>query len=388
MRAATLDRTVRRRAVFVAMGLAFSVRPGLAEAPVEWARETASPRPSDGSSARDPALAPICAETDAALGLVAKRLASHRIVADDVEGLVDALRAAGEPHVWPRAMALEGRVVDRVEARARIDRWLAAFRRRGRLRCAIASATDSGRETVAVVAVDAQADLEPIATVVRPASWVDVDARVLVPASAAKLVVLGPSGPPRTVPTSLVAGRVRSRANLDRAGAWKLQLVVDGDGGPRPVLEAIVFAGVAPRARLEELAPGEGLAASGDDADALANMIAEARASEGLGRLRSSRMLDRLARAHAERMMRASELGHDVGDGDVRRRLEDAGIDAASVGENVAHAATLALAHRALWASPSHRDNLLGPRFDRVGVGVTRDADGTVWVAELFASPP
>jgi uncharacterized protein YkwD len=117
-------------------------------------------------------------------------------------------------------------------------------------------------------------------------------------------------------------------------------------------------------------------------------MIAAARASEGLASLRPSRALDRVARAHAERMLRASELGHDVGDGDVRRRLGDAGIEAAEVGENVAHAATLALAHRALWASPSHRDNILGRRYAKVGVGVAHDPDGTVWVTELFATSP
>jgi len=43
------------------------------------------------------------------------------------------------------------------------------------------------------------------------------------------------------------------------------------------------------------------------------------------------------------------------------------------------------LAERALWASPSHRENLLLPRFDRVGIGVARDPDGTLWVCQTFA---
>jgi uncharacterized protein YkwD len=116
-------------------------------------------------------------------------------------------------------------------------------------------------------------------------------------------------------------------------------------------------------------------------------MIATARASEGLDALRPSAALDRVARAHAERMMRARELGHDVGDGDVRQRVHEAGIEASEVGENIAHAATLPLAHRALWASPSHRVNLLGPRFSRLGVAVLPDPDGTIWVTELFATP-
>jgi uncharacterized protein YkwD len=54
----------------------------------------------------------------------------------------------------------------------------------------------------------------------------------------------------------------------------------------------------------------------------------------------------------------------------------------------VAHAGNVVLAHRALWSSPSHRDNLLQTRFDRLGIGVRSDPDGSVWVTELFASSP
>ena len=41
-------------------------------------------------------------------------------------------------------------------------------------------------------------------------------------------------------------------------------------------------------------------------------------------------------------------------------------------------------AHRALWASPSHRGNLLLDQFTKVGIGVVRGPDGAVWVTELF----
>jgi uncharacterized protein YkwD len=54
-------------------------------------------------------------------------------------------------------------------------------------------------------------------------------------------------------------------------------------------------------------------------------------------------------------------------------------------GENVAHATTVALAHRALWASPSHRANLLRREFESVGVAVARDDRGDAWVVETFA---
>jgi uncharacterized protein YkwD len=371
----------------LALALVLSGRPGFAEAPLHWADATASPRPGAAPGERDAHLVSSCFETDAALGVVAVALARHQIAASDADAVTFALRAAGAPHVWPRAIALEGRVIDRRDAKARIDRWLAGFRHRGRLRCAIASAESGGKETLAAVAVDAQADLEPIAVSARTSTWIDVDARILVPASKAKVVILGPLGAPRTVPTSFANGRVRARANVDRAGAWLFQVVIQGEAGPRPVLEAFVFAGVLPpQTRPNARAPGEELGGTGDDAEALGDMIAAARQTEGLAPLEPNAVLDRVALAHAARMMKSAEVGHDVGDGDASRRVEDAGVVATEIGENVAHAATVALAHRALWASPSHRDNVLGRRYTRFGVGVSRDPDGSVWVTELFAT--
>jgi uncharacterized protein YkwD len=208
---------------------------------------------------------------------------------------------------------------------------------------------------------------------------------MLVPALRAKVVVLGPSGAPRTVPTSFAGGRIKARANVDLAGTWLFQVLIDGDAGPRPVLEAFVFAGVAPpKDRPSELAPGEEATTPG--AQGLLEMVALARRSEGIAAPVSNAGLDRAARLHAERMMRARELGHDVGDGDPRERVEENGVRASEIGENVAHAATLALAHRALWSSPSHRANILDRRFTRLGIGVSRDVDHSVWVTEVFAT--
>ena len=95
--------------------------------------------------------------------------------------------------------------------------------------------------------------------------------------------------------------------------------------------------------------------------------------------------LDALARAHAEAMREAGVVAHDSGSGDLATRFEEAGLVATTVGENVARARTLALAHRALHASPSHRMNLLHPRYTHAGFGVARDAAGGVFVCEVFA---
>ena len=50
-----------------------------------------------------------------------------------------------------------------------------------------------------------------------------------------------------------------------------------------------------------------------------------------------------------------------------------------------ASAASSQNAHRALWSSPSHRSNMLSGEFTRVGIAVVKDAEGRVWVTELFA---
>jgi uncharacterized protein YkwD len=73
-----------------------------------------------------------------------------------------------------------------------------------------------------------------------------------------------------------------------------------------------------------------------------------------------------------------------VGNGDPRTRVSAAGIASRATGENVAAASSLERAHRALWASPSHRGNVLEKRFSKIGIGVIKTSDGRVWVTEIF----
>ena len=93
----------------------------------------------------------------------------------------------------------------------------------------------------------AQADLEPLPRRVRANSWVEMRARVLVRASGAKVMPWGPAARRAPSPPRWSRGRYgHAFPNLYRPGTWTLELVLDGDRGPRPVLEALVFAGVAP----------------------------------------------------------------------------------------------------------------------------------------------
>ena len=354
-------------------------------------RYNASPRrPAADPDPDVQELTTACGEAEFRLQIIAKGLAEQRTEATsavDVDAMNGTLRALGAPYVWPHAWLFSGNAGDVANAKARMLRWLATFADGGSRRCGVAMLHEpDGSIRVGAVAVDVLADLESMPIKVRIGEWLDVRATLLVPASEVKFVVLGPHGPPHPVPTSFADGRARARFNADQPGPWLIQLLAAVEGGPRPVLEAIVYAGVTPpRTASVPKAPGEDAQQAGDPRAALYAMVNAARHSERLAPFGQDPELETLAQAHAEAMRRAHKTAHDAGDGDLNQRLEQAGL-ALSAGENVAHAGSAQLAQRALWASPSHRENLLFPSFNVVGIGVVSDPDGTSWVCQIFGT--
>lgn len=307
-----------------------------------------------------------CGEADGTLDEVAARLATDPD--RDPDHVTTLLRESGEPHVRPRVV----RAASAEAARASLEGL-----RHATTRCGLAI----GEAGLVAVLVDAPADLDPLPTHARTGTWLSFSATLHAAVSGARLVVLGPRGAPRTVPTSLDRGHARARFALESPGAFTVQLVGDRPGGPEPLLEARIFADV-PDDAVTPPAPGE---EAGNDADALERMTAVLRTSEALSALRRTPELDAIAEAHVRKMREAGRIAHDVGDGDLVARLDAAGLGAGAgrAGENVARARTAALAHRALHASPSHRMNLLDPRFREAGFAAVQ-SDGLIWVCEVF----
>jgi uncharacterized protein YkwD len=362
-----------------------------------WAPVTRSPSSVEADrDARESALATACGSDDGALFVIARELVELRargLGTPDAETLVAKLRAAGQPYVRPRVIVASGQApIDDAKLKAALVRSAST---KAPVRCGVAIAkTPHGGEVLLALRVEALADLAPLPTRARTGEWMSFEAHLHVPARSAKLIVLGPRGAPRTVPTSLdgASGIARARFALDQPGGFTVQLVGDLAEGPRPLLEARMFADVTPPAPGEEPpAPGEeegaALVETGSDALSLARMVGALRSLEGAPPLARDEKLETLARAHAERMRDRRSVAHDLGDGDFKDRFEAEGtLDARAVGENVAHAPTVALAHRALHASPSHRINLLRVDYTHMGVGVARAADGSVYVCETFAA--
>jgi hypothetical protein len=367
-------------------------RASAAEPPLAWSAWNASPAPIDPTT-----LGPIeraalarCGPGETGLretasAVVARKLRGLRMPELDQIALLQ--RAAGEPHPWARAWVATGRTLDSGATAAKLDAWLALTPHGALRRCGVASGTSAdGTRAIAVVAIEAFADLAPLPTRARTGQWLTVEARLLVPATGGEVIVLGPSGCPRALPTSFDGAVMRARFAPEAPGEFSLQVMADVGAGRRPILEATVFVDVDPPAREDRIAPGEELVGDGPDDERLARMVTAARASMGLPPLARDARLDAVARDHAARMARANELAHELGDGDPLERLRAAGLDTAYAGENIAHASTLPLAHRSLWASPSHRANLLRREFQRVGIAVVRDERGDAWVVEMLAA--
>jgi hypothetical protein len=304
-----------------------------------------------------------CGEPDDALMRLAPKAAP-------LKDLAPALRELGSPYMRAEYMAVVSFDADEKV----VPQLKSILGSRPNMRCGI-SADGSDLH---IVRAEALADLAPLPIRSRTGAWLTLEAVVHARAKSAKVVVVGPRGAPKTFPTTLDAGgHARARFVLDRPGAFEVQLIAEIEDGNRPLAEAIVFADVEPSHTIE--APGE-------REPSLEAMVASVRKDEGLAPLKREPRLDALAAAHVAKMAKLGRVAHDLGDGDFAKRFQAEGYAASVVGENVGRASSLALAHRALWESASHRLNLLHADYTRIGLATVTDGNGTTWVCETFSS--
>ncbi len=80
----------------------------------------------------------------------------------------------------------------------------------------------------------ALADLSPLPTTARVGQWLTLDGTMLVPATGAKVVLLGPRGAPKAVTASLSGDRVHSSFAVDQPGGFLVQVLATVSTGPRP----------------------------------------------------------------------------------------------------------------------------------------------------------
>lgn len=126
-----------------------------------------------------------------------------------------------------------------------------------------------------------------------------------------------------------------------------------------------------------------------DDVDAAAeqqilHLVNQARTQQGLQPLQMEPGLVTAARLHSRRMAQANALSHRFSrEPDLMARLAPGGLHFDLTGENVAVNNSALGAHEGLMRSPPHRENILNPRFNAIGIGVLR-ANGVLWVTQDF----
>lgn len=350
------------------------------------AADTRAPSPDEPGLAGDDDAYRSCGRRDARLEGVARGLAEARLGGElDLSRTSERMRLAGVPHAWPRVWLVRGRDLSWAKVKAPLEAFRGETKGDGVRLCGLALVAGRGQDDVAVaVTTFALVHLTPIPTTSRTGAWLTIDATLLAPTRDVRVILVGPDEVPQAVPVNSSSEHLRARFALRQPGRFVAQIVGDVGGGPRPLAEALIFADVAPF-ELVHRAPGEGELAGSGDANELFRLVSGLRRELGLGSFTRDRQLDAIAEAHLRRMRARDRVAHDVGDGDPKERLEQAGVVTEKAGENVARAETVLGVHRALYASPSHRQNLVDAAFTRLGVAVSKAPDGSVWAVQLFA---
>lgn len=109
----------------------------------------------------------------------------------------------------------------------------------------------------------------------------------------------------------------------------------------------------------------------------MVDLVNKERVSRGLQVLTFDPALREIARVHSADMFERGYFSHYSPEREtVADRAQKAGIDYQLIGENLAYAPTLQLAHQGLMNSPGHRANILSPDYHKIGIGVM---DGSVY---------
>lgn len=121
----------------------------------------------------------------------------------------------------------------------------------------------------------------------------------------------------------------------------------------------------------------------------------EERAKRGMSRLVWDPLLTYVARQHSDEMREKSYFSHHSPTAGIATPMDrylkvvSTGRPTyACVGENLFYCTLVDVqrGHNAFMNSPTHRENVLFPRYERMGVGIVKNDRGEFWVTEMFIS--
>ncbi|MGH2705390.1 MAG: CAP domain-containing protein [Actinomycetota bacterium] len=113
--------------------------------------------------------------------------------------------------------------------------------------------------------------------------------------------------------------------------------------------------------------------------ETLAGLANRERSGSGVSALALEPALSELASRHAAEMALSGRLYHNA---TLAQQITGWQV----IGENVGRGARLEQIHAAFMASSPHRAQILGSRYNAIGVGIAVGASGVLWVDEIFVS--
>lgn len=118
----------------------------------------------------------------------------------------------------------------------------------------------------------------------------------------------------------------------------------------------------------------------------LLNAANQERIVRGLPMLHNDPVLAQAARYHAQQMAEHRDISHQFpGEPDLTERGANAGVHFSLITENVAEASDSVIIHNLWMHSKGHRENLLDPEVDSVGIAII-SRGGQIYAVEDFAS--
>jgi len=117
------------------------------------------------------------------------------------------------------------------------------------------------------------------------------------------------------------------------------------------------------------------------------NLVNADRAAHGLASLSLDSSLTQLAQARSSDMSERDYFGHWNPEGMNANDLRKNYAIRQFVSENIARDVTIPLAQYGLMRSASHRSNILNPEWQRIGLGVSADENGTIFT-QIFSDDP
>lgn len=116
----------------------------------------------------------------------------------------------------------------------------------------------------------------------------------------------------------------------------------------------------------------------------LANLINEERIKNGLAPLKLDLKLSEIARLKSKDMAEKGYFSHTSPTyGSPFEMMSKFGISYKYAGENLASTWSVTRAHQGFMNSPGHRNNILNPKFTKMGIGIVDGGSGII-VTEMF----